>query len=250
VNVDGTGLLNLTNNHANNYDVSWSPDGTKILFESDMDGDYEIFVIESDGNNLRQLTENDQDDSNPIWSPDGSRILFSSRRDGSRDLYIMDKDGNNVEQITNDSFYERDYSWSNEGNFIAYTSNINLSDPEVLIMEPDGSNVIRLTDNSTTDYYPVWTSDDSAIIYISRSVGNNPTGFIYVYDFVIKESRLLVEFEVSIISNYWMPRQNKVFFEVFSPSGPRDYYLIDPDGNDLVSINFGFDNVQLVAWRP
>ncbi len=48
---------------------AWSPDGTKIAFNSDRDGNSEIYVMNADGSNPTRLTNNPDSDSNPSWSP-------------------------------------------------------------------------------------------------------------------------------------------------------------------------------------
>lgn len=58
MNADGTGLTNLTNNGANNLDPAWSPDGTKIAFSSNVDGNNEIFVMKANGSDPINLTNN------------------------------------------------------------------------------------------------------------------------------------------------------------------------------------------------
>jgi dipeptidyl aminopeptidase/acylaminoacyl peptidase len=59
-----------------NLHPAWSPDGRWIAFESDRDGDTEIFVMASNGTRLRQLTRNKTPDGMPSWSADGKSILF------------------------------------------------------------------------------------------------------------------------------------------------------------------------------
>jgi len=46
MNTDGTNPTRLTNNDAEDEYPSWSPDGTKIAFTSDRDGNYEIYVMD------------------------------------------------------------------------------------------------------------------------------------------------------------------------------------------------------------
>ena len=61
----------------------------QIAFSSNMDGNWEIYVMSINGKNQRRLTNNRHDDWSPSWSPDGKRIVLSSERDGNREIYVM-----------------------------------------------------------------------------------------------------------------------------------------------------------------
>jgi Tol biopolymer transport system component len=69
MNADGSGLKRLTNNDASDRQPAWSPDGTKIAFNSERDGNREIYVMNADGSGLTRLTNNDASDWDPAWSP-------------------------------------------------------------------------------------------------------------------------------------------------------------------------------------
>ena len=82
--------------HGDDTDPAWSPDGTRIAFGSNRDGDRDIYVMDADGGNVQQLTDDPESDRDPAWSPDGTRIAFT--RNG--DIYVMDADGGNVQLLT------------------------------------------------------------------------------------------------------------------------------------------------------
>jgi dipeptidyl aminopeptidase/acylaminoacyl peptidase len=69
MNADGSDQRRLTHTDAFNGAPRWSPDGTQIAFESDRDGNSEIYVMNSDGSNVRRLTDNDASDRRPAWRP-------------------------------------------------------------------------------------------------------------------------------------------------------------------------------------
>jgi TolB protein len=72
----------------------WSPDGTRIAFESGSSPAGRIFVMNADGSNQRKLTTGPGDDFGTAWSPDGDQIAFV--RDfgqGNRSVYVMRADG-------------------------------------------------------------------------------------------------------------------------------------------------------------
>ena len=71
MNTDGSAVQQLTNNRAQDRDPQWSPDGRKIAFTSNRDGNQEIYAMNADGTEQTNLTNNPADDSTPRWMPDG-----------------------------------------------------------------------------------------------------------------------------------------------------------------------------------
>lgn len=69
MNADGSGVTRLTDNPVDSYNPAWSPDGSKIAFDSDRDGNYEIYVMNADGSGQTRLTDNPADDYDPAWGP-------------------------------------------------------------------------------------------------------------------------------------------------------------------------------------
>ena len=68
----------LTNSGKKDRHPRWSPDGKRILFESNRGGDFQLWVIDLDGGEARQLTNISTEASNAIWSRDGRQIAFVS----------------------------------------------------------------------------------------------------------------------------------------------------------------------------
>jgi Tol biopolymer transport system component len=88
MNPDGTGLRRLTSG-ANNAEPAWSPDGARIAFGSDRQGDgkLNLFVMNAEGGNVRQLTHFNVPDEAGVadWSPDGTAIAFQCDVDGGKE---------------------------------------------------------------------------------------------------------------------------------------------------------------------
>jgi Tol biopolymer transport system component len=163
MNPDGTGQTNLTNTVAQEGGPSWSPDGTKIVFHSDRDGDDDIYVMNADGTNPTQLTNVPSAEGFPAWSPNGDVIAFVTERHGPQEIYVMNEDGTNPVRLTNNSFDERRPAWSPDGNHIAFTSTRD-GQLEIYVMDPDGANQTRLTFDGENDA-PAWSPDGALIAY-------------------------------------------------------------------------------------
>jgi Tol biopolymer transport system component len=78
----------------------WSPDGTRIVFDSRVEGQPEIYVVNSEGGTPQRLTNNPSDDAVPSWSKDGKWIYFASNRTGAYQVWKMPASGGAESQVT------------------------------------------------------------------------------------------------------------------------------------------------------
>ena len=91
--------------------ISWSPDGKKITYVADVNGNKEVFVMEDDGSNQIQLTRNHLDDIFPVWSRDGNKIVFVSELHGNAEIIVMDADGKKQRRLTNNRAKDISPNW-------------------------------------------------------------------------------------------------------------------------------------------
>jgi len=125
-------------NYGTDQGAAYSPDGTKIAFMNNYDGDFEICVMNADGTGIKQLTKNSAIDGYPTWSPDGRKIAFASDRDGDDDIWVMNADGSDQTNITSDDpSNNEDPHWSPDGRWIGSTTD-GYGVWHVLLLSPDG----------------------------------------------------------------------------------------------------------------
>ena len=149
-----------------------------IAFETDRDGNREIYVMGPDGSNPVNLTNNPADDMQPSWSPDGSLIAFVSNREtdggGGQFVYVMDSNGENVRQLNteNESTWP---DWSPDGRMITYTAF-----GDIYAINADGSGeAVNLTSSPEKDEQSKWSPDSKQILWLS---GNNGRNDIFTID--------------------------------------------------------------------
>ena len=154
---------------------AWSAVTRKIAFQSQRDGDWEIYVTESGGYNSGDainLTNDGSTDSEPDWSPDGSKIAFVSDRDDvASDIYVMNADGSDVVRLTEDPGYDGDPDWSPDGTKIAFTTDRDGND-EIYVMNADGTDPTRITNNPASDQEPDWSPDGTQFIFATDRDGD------------------------------------------------------------------------------
>ena len=90
----------------------WSPDGKWIAYETRVNGQFDIWLIDPEGNVNFPLVEHPRSDEGPTWSPDGRRIAFSSTRRGRADIYTVDRSGGSLERLTRGIGDNTHPSWS------------------------------------------------------------------------------------------------------------------------------------------
>lgn len=96
------GIPKLVTENGPSYLHGWSPDGNKLVYCAERNGEFDIYTIDTTGENETRLTDAKGLDDGPEYSPDGQYIYFNSDRTDTMQIWRMDADGSNQVQITND----------------------------------------------------------------------------------------------------------------------------------------------------
>ena len=183
--ADGSEIRNLTNTPGYREDhPKFSPDGTRIIFNSDRDSDpslpdgaydYEIYEMALNGSGLKRLTNHPEWDTYPEISPDGTQILWRRvlMENGQRnsEIFVADRDGSNPINLTNHPGFDGYPTWSRDGSAILFASvrgGISGSPrPAIYVMNSDGTGLSRVTDpaGEEVDVRPWWSPDSRKVVF-------------------------------------------------------------------------------------
>jgi Tol biopolymer transport system component len=223
-----------------------------IAFESNRDGNSEIYVVDVESGLQLNITNNPAEDYVPVWSPDGERLAFFSTRTGWLEIYAMNPDGSEVTQLTHtfgsNTAYAHPFSWSPDGRqLVALRSNQwdlgRQPGPVTLdLIQADGSGITTLYE-SGEDYVwqPGWSPDGRFIAVMIT--GRSNTG-LHVGN--AGETPLNLSPLVSnVCYNYaWSPDGQIACY------GGTGILVTNPDGSDrrwLGGLNGFFTSL---AWSP
>jgi dipeptidyl aminopeptidase/acylaminoacyl peptidase len=248
VNPDGTGLARLTWSPTGEQHPSWSPDGSRIAFESSAEGASSIHVIIADGADDRRVSPETYNsiDTEPTWSPDGSQIAFASTRpfNDSWHIWVMNADGSGLRQLTNE--FSTGPAWSPDGSRIAYLG----SGAGISVVNTDGSDTRRvtITPSGYSDDRPSWSPDSSQLVFPRRVTFGNDSQ-LYVIDADGSDERQLTTTEGASRFPSWSPDGAQIVFthigrlSVIGYDGSGMRPLIgEPWGDDLMP-NWGTSTI-------
>ncbi len=143
---------------------AWSPDGRTIAFNSDRQGEMNIWLHALGGGADRRLTSGPGGDYQPSWAPDGRTVAFFSARAGNSDIWTVSVDDGRLRRLTDDPGMDTNPFYSPDGLSIAFMSD-RLGRTDVWVMNADGSGQRRLTSTGAGGHFLRWTKDGRGIVF-------------------------------------------------------------------------------------
>lgn len=193
------------------WDASWSPDGTKLLWSSLRDLNLELYVADNQPNAAPlRLTNHPARDWFASWSPDGTRIAFASDRAGNEDIYVMDADGANLRQLTNHPANDIFPVWSLDGETLLFVSErdtpLGNGSLTLYLLDPDADSPTPAALGQTRfEGDPTYSPDGREVVFMSNRDGD---WSLYSMDADGGNLRRLTDTTTDELFPVWRPAMN------------------------------------------
>lgn len=207
---DGQTGIELINSDFNEFFPQFSPDGSRVAFQTDRTGEYQIWTMDADGGNLRQITDTPFPSSSPRFSPDGSLFVFNQKEGENFYNYIVAAQGGTPRRISPEGVQEDFPIWSADGKYIYFISNRS-GERNVWRMNADGAGeAVQIT---TIGAYRPSPAPDGKTVYFTK------TGFPNEFWRVSADGgaeEVIPEFEAAGFNNMWHATEAGIYFIAFA----------------------------------
>ncbi len=258
-NIDGTGLVQVTDLAEGACQPSFSPDGSRLAFTSPCTGNDDryagsaLWIINTDGTGLQPLVTAPGGDYDPAWSPSGDRIAFTSLRGGRAQIYVINLSDGSLLDLSQNGEYDSQAAWSPTGTQLIFTS-MRTGISTIWEMPDDGEpQTVFSRSGGRENSHAAWSTDGQVLIF-EQLLGGIPRLVAARYEEHGRiETRLCTQGRLggqAMREARWSPDSRWLVFETW------------PDGrnHDLAIMSSGCTNYALLvtdpaydfdpAWRP
>lgn len=153
---------------------SFSPDGKRLAYNSELKGVNQIFVADSDGKNITKITSGATPSENPSWSPDGKKIVFHSLQQGLSSLVMVDADGTHPQVLLKNQHRNITPVFSPRGDEILYASNQDWPGWDIFLFDLNSRFPAPMTKGEGSFLLPAWQPFGEGFIF-GRGEGQKVT---------------------------------------------------------------------------
>jgi Tol biopolymer transport system component len=261
MHANGTGRTRLSDLTANDFEPTWSPDGTQIVFASDRNGGG-IYLMHADGTNVRLLlakplmTDFFLSFGGPVWSPDGTRIAvgFYAHTQFQGAIYIVPvASPSTVKVIYQSQAILDSFAWSPDSTRIAFADNFfeDSLGGNMYVIGANGTGLKTLhqtIDNEAPYYDLAWSPDGAQILYTSGADADVDLRDIYVINADGSAARPLTSNAGYNFGATWSPDGRYIAFSS-TRMGASRLFVMHADGSGQLPLIGSIAGDSTPAWH-
>lgn len=241
----------LTQGNYDNRYASYSKTGEHIIFESNRDGRWQIYLMDVNGNNQRRLITSDANDRRPSWNNLNNEIIFESDRNGYTDIYTYNLDTKSLSKVPIPLKGNKTHAqFAPNGAEIVFNYKVSDNNYNIYRCSLKGKRLKKLIDNAYKNVYPRFTSKGDAIVYYSAKHTKGEDDEIYAYNIILKKDSRLSNWPTHNRYPDWSNNDHKIAYATEIEDGTSEIYTMTKFGKSVTRITFNAYDDILPTWSP
>lgn len=225
--------------------IVWVPDLRAFSAVLDLDGQYDLYLLDAQGNVMRRLTSTLDIEGSFTYSSAAGQFAFTCLW-SDLDICTVSISGGEISRLSNYPSREDSANWSPSGEQVLFVSNRDVV-PDVWVVNRDGSDLKNLTPTGQPHGFPHWSPDGEKILFTSQRDFNWE---VYVMDADGQNPVNLTNHSAEDIDPQWSPDGKYIAFRS-KRTGDADIYVMNAGGSDLVNVtSLPESNENVFAWSP
>lgn len=243
--------VQLTNNNSDNRYASYNKDGEVIVFESNRDGHWQIYIMDINGNRQERIINSEFNDRRPTWHPYKNIILFESNRTGTNELYTYNLADRELKKVPIDLKGNKIYAqFAPNGKELIFNHKVSDNNYNIHVISKNGKRREKIIDNAFENTYPRYSPRGDAILYFSKKHTKNINEELYVNNIITKEEKRLTTSTSNNNFATWSNNGTRLAYSSTTISGNPEIFFMNKNGLSKRQITFNSGGSTLPNWSP
>lgn len=223
--VEGTAdaqLINLSNSTAMDSRPSRSPNDAFVVFQSNRQGNIELYMADSEGKQQTRLITTQSNNVNAMVGPDNEQVIYQSDRNGNWDLYLLNIKTGTDKQLTSNTADDVNPYWSPDPNWIVFQSN-RTGTWNIYLLDVGTGTEYSVTNRPYDIVFPSWSPNGKQLAFFADWGGNWD---LYVSDLHGGSIKRLTD-QGNAGNASWSPDGNRIAYQIDSSNSNTDVFTYD-----------------------
>jgi len=220
--ADGSNVINLSRHNAMDSRPSRSPDDKFVVFQSNRQGNLELYMTDSEGAQQTRLTTTKSNNVNAMVGPDNEHVIFQSDRNGNWDLYLLNVKTGADKQLTSSTGDDVNAYWSPDPNWIVFQSN-RTGAWNVYLLNLSTGTEYSVTSQSKDIVFPSWSPNGRQLAFFADWGGKLT---LYISDLQGGSIKRLAH-QGNAGNATWSPEGNRIAYQVEGSNSNTDVFTFD-----------------------